>query len=97
MATCLGEGVDPTEMCESLVHKVGRSRQLEAVADPALLPLFEDWLDELERETAAYLAMHPAADAHQLAEALGLSRRGASFLMAKARRGAPSESEGCPP
>ncbi|SHG19736.1 hypothetical protein SAMN02745206_03443 [Desulfacinum infernum DSM 9756] len=84
-------------MCESLVHKVGRSKQLEAVADPGLLPLFEDWLDELERETASFLEKNPGAGPADLADALGLSRRGASFLLAKARRGAPSESEGCPP
>ena len=37
-------------MCQSLVDRVARSKQLMAVADPDLLVLFEDWLDELERE-----------------------------------------------
>jgi hypothetical protein len=30
----MGEGVDPTQMCQSLVNKVARSEQLLAIADP---------------------------------------------------------------
>ena len=37
-------------MCQSLVERVARSKQLMAVSDPDLLVLFEDWLDELEAE-----------------------------------------------
>jgi hypothetical protein len=44
----MGEGVDPTQMCQSLVDKVAQSEQLLAIADPDLLVLFEDWLEELE-------------------------------------------------
>ena len=44
----MGAGVDPTQMCRRLVDKVGRWQQLFAVADPNLLVLFEDWLEELE-------------------------------------------------
>ena len=82
----MGEGVDPTHMCQTLVHKVAQSRQLMAVADPDILVLFESWLDELEEEVTAYLRQHPAADAVELAEKLGLSRSGAAFLLAKRAR-----------
>lgn len=45
----MGEGVDPTQMCQSLVDKVAQSKQLLlAITDPALLVLFDDWLEELE-------------------------------------------------
>ena len=82
----MGEGVDPTSMCQTLVHKVAQSKQLMAVADPAILFLFENWLDELEDEAAIYLSEHPAADASTLATDLGLSRSGADFLLEKLRR-----------
>ena len=44
----MGEGVDPTQMCQSLVDKVAQSKQLMAITDPEILVLFEDWLEELE-------------------------------------------------
>jgi hypothetical protein len=46
----MGEGVDPTQMCQSLVDKVYQSRQLASITEFELLPLFEDWLEELETE-----------------------------------------------
>ncbi len=79
----MGEGVDPTQMCQSLVDKVARSEQLMAIADPDVLVLFEDWLEELEAETRTLLATHGALDDRALADKLGLSRRGAAFLLSK--------------
>lgn len=82
----MDEGVDPTSMCQSLVHKVAQSKQLMAVAEPEILILFESWLDELEEEVSAYLHSNPEADAPDLAGNLGISERGASFLLAKLKR-----------
>ncbi len=82
----MGEGVDPTQMCQSLVDKVAQSKQLMAITDPDLRVLFESWLDELEEVVAAYLLDHPAADARVLADNLGLSLRGATFLLSKLKR-----------
>jgi hypothetical protein len=87
----MGEGVDPTQMCQSLVDKVAQSRQLAAIADPELLVLFEDWLEELEAEARALMDTQGAVDAPTLAAKLGLSRRGAAFLISKLQRqGNPS-------
>jgi hypothetical protein len=83
----MDEGVDPTHMCQSLVHKVAQSKQLLAVADPGILELFENWLEELEDEAMGYMEKHPEAEALALAADLGLSKSGADFLLAKLRRG----------
>jgi hypothetical protein len=82
----MGEGVDPTQMCQTLVERVAQSRQLMAVADPEILGLFENWLDELEEEVVTWMGRHPEGDAASLAEELGLSRSGADFIVAKLRR-----------
>jgi DNA-binding MarR family transcriptional regulator len=79
----MGEGVDPKQMCQILVDKVARSEQLLAIADPDLLVLFEDWLEELEGEALAVLKKYESLDDRTLAEKLGLSRRGATFLLSK--------------
>lgn len=82
----MGEGVDPTQMCRSLVDKVAQSEQLRTIADPDLLVLFEDWLEELEAETLALVKKHGPLDSQSLADKLGLSVRGARFLLSKLER-----------
>lgn len=82
----MDEGVDPKDMCQSLVNKVTQSEQLKAVADPDILALFEDWLEELEREVVSFAAKNEPEDAEVLGEKLGISRAGASFLIAKLKR-----------
>lgn len=82
----MGEGVDPTQMCQSLVDKVAQSKQLMAITDPDLLVLFEDWFEELEEEIIALLKKHGNVNATELAQMLGLSQRGATFLLSKLQR-----------
>ncbi len=82
----MDEGIDPTSMCQSLVHKVAQSKQLLAVADPDILILFESWLDELEEEVLVFLKTNPDASPRDLAQNHGISERGASFLLAKVAR-----------
>ncbi len=79
----MGEGVDPEQMCQSLVDKVAQSKQLMAITDPDLLILFEDWLEELEAEVLVLLKKHGPISDKELADKLGLSIRGATFLKSK--------------
>ncbi len=73
-------------MCQSLVDRVAQSKQLMAVADPELLVLFEDWLDELEGEVTALAREQGSLTPENLAAKFGLSRRGATFLITKLQR-----------
>ena len=82
----MGEGVDPTQMCQSLVDKVAQSRQLRTIADPDLLVLFEDWFEELEEEVLTIQQARGPLGEKELADGLGLSLRGATFLLSKLRR-----------
>jgi len=82
----VGEGVDPTQMCQSLVDKVAQSKQLMAITDPELLVLFEDWFEELEEEVISIVKKHGPMSARELAEKIGLSQRGATFLLSKLQR-----------
>jgi hypothetical protein len=86
----MGEGVDPTQMCQRLVDKVAQSKQLMAITDPDLLVLFEDWFEELEEEIGSLIAEHGPLTPPALAEKLGLSLRGATFLLSKLERGKKS-------
>jgi hypothetical protein len=82
----MGEGIDPTQMCQNLVDKVAQSKQLMAITDPELLVLFEDWREELEGEVVTLVKKHDRLDAGELARKLGLSQRGATFLLSKLKR-----------
>lgn len=82
----MGEGIDPTQMCQTLVDKVAQSRQLMAITDPEILVLFEDWLEELENEVIAVAKQHGPPGPEELASRLGLSQRGATFLLSKLKR-----------
>ena len=82
----MGEVIDPTQMCQNLVDKVARSKQLMAITDPEILVLFEDWLEELEDEVVALVKKHGRPDSGELAGKLGLSHRGMAFLLSKLRR-----------
>ena len=82
----MDEGVDPTHMCQSLVEKVAHSKQLKAVADPEILVLFEDWLEELEDEVIEHVRKTGSQDSSVLAPALGLSYSGITFLITKLKR-----------
>ncbi len=73
-------------MCQKLVDRVAQSKQLMAVADPELLVLFEDWLDELEEEVISLAKKEGTLRPQDLAAQLGLSQRGATFLISKLRR-----------
>ena len=82
----MDEGVDPTAMCQSLVEKMSQSEQLRSVADPEILVLFEDWLEELEIETVTIIKGQGSLTPEALARELGLSESGALFLITKLKR-----------
>ncbi len=86
MATCMDEGVDPTDMCQSMVEKVSRSKQLTTIVDPEIFLLFENWLEELEEEVVSFVNKTGETEPHHLAEGCGLSRSGAEFLLTKLKR-----------
>jgi hypothetical protein len=73
-------------MCQSLVDKVARSRQLTAIAEPELLILFEDWLEELEAEAIQAVKEGHARDTAELARRLKVSSKGANFLLSNLER-----------
>ncbi len=82
----MGEGVDPTQMCQRLVDKVAQSKQLMAMTDPDLLVLFEDWFEELEEEIISLVGKYGPLEPAELAKKTALSLRGATFLLSKLER-----------
>lgn len=82
----MDEGVDPTAMCRSLVDKFSQSEQLRSVADPEILILFEDWLEELENEAVKAINRGAVFSPEDLSRELGVSESGSMFLIKKLKR-----------
>lgn len=82
----MDEGVDPKKMCRGLFDKVARSEQLASVTDPEILVLFEDWLEELEREVIRLVKTSAGEAPGSVAEKAGLSRAGALFILSKLKK-----------
>jgi len=70
---------------DSMMNHVTASRQLQAVSNPEIVELFEDWLDELEEEVMVCVR-NGATTSKQLAPQLSLSLAGEDFLLAKLQR-----------
>ncbi len=68
------------------MEKFSQSEQLRSVADPEILLLFEDWLEELENETITTIKRQGSLKLEDLAQELGLSESGAMFLLTKLKR-----------
>ena len=68
------------------MNKVGRYKQLESVADPEILVLFEEWLEEIEGEVVRCVAEDGEADPSAISRRTGLSAAGAKFIVTKLRR-----------
>ncbi len=68
------------------MDKFSQSEQLRSVADPEILILFEDWLEDLENETVAIMNRRGPLAAKDLSKELGLSESGAMFLITKLKR-----------
>jgi DNA-binding Lrp family transcriptional regulator len=56
------------------------------VAEPDILVLFEDWLEELEEEIIEKVQKSGSRDLGELARGLGLSLAGVNFLITKLKR-----------
>ncbi len=65
---------------------MAQSDQLRAVAAPEVLVLFEDWMEELEREVLTFIEDSGQTDPLTLVDRLGLSRSGAQFLITKLKQ-----------
>jgi len=82
----MDEGVDPKQMCQRLFNKVTRCEQLADAADPDILILFEDWLEELESEVIRLVQRTGCTEPGALSKLSGLSTAGSTFILTKLKK-----------
>lgn len=79
----MDEGVDPKDMCKSLVTNVIRDAEIEEVAAPEISALFKDWMGELDQEVRRFVAAQRDITPEKLAKELRISKEVAAFLLEK--------------
>ena len=65
------------------MNKLARFKQLETVSDPAMLGLFEEWLEAIENEVIAFLEGGGDSSPEGVAGGTGLSVSGAGYILDK--------------
>ena len=77
----MDEGVDPKNMCKSLVTDLMQDAEISEVAVPEIRALFRDWVEELEQETGSFIATQHNVTPEKLAEEFRISEEAAAFLL----------------
>lgn len=82
----MDEGVDPKDMCRRMVTSLDEHAELESLANPEILALFVDWMEELEGEILNYYRQQKRLDPDDLIDHFKISRHGADFLLQKLKQ-----------
>jgi hypothetical protein len=77
----MDEGVDPKDMCKSLVRELTRDAEIEDMAVPEIRALFRDWMEELDQQVGHIVATRQDVTPEQLGEELHIGKEAAAFLL----------------
>ena len=82
----MDEGIDPKDMCRRVVTAIDEHAELESLANPEILALFVDWMEELESEALGLYREREHLGSEDLRAHFKISRQGAEFLLEKLRK-----------
>ena len=82
----MDEGVDPKDMCRTVVTSIDEHAELESLANPEIRALFVDWMEELESEVLSLYRERKHLETEDLRVHFKISRQGAEFLLEKLRK-----------
>ena len=77
----MDEGVDPNDMCKSLVTDLIQDAQIDEIAVPQIRALFRDWMEELDQEIRRFIATQRNVTPEKVAKEFRISKEAAAFLL----------------
>ena len=77
----MDEGVDPKNMCKSLVTDLIQDEEIDEIAVPEIRTLFRDWMEELDQEIRRFTATQHDVTPETVAEEFRISTEAAAFLL----------------
>lgn len=86
-----GDGESPMSMCHKMMSNISHSNDLATFATPEIRGLFEEWVQQLDKEVLDFVKETKATNPDQLAAHLKLSKESAIYLLSRlAQKGSVS-------
>gem|GEM_PF-1364073 len=79
----LKDGFSPMEMCRQMTSAVAKAAEMGSYANPELRTLFEDWIQEIEKEILVFVADKGKTDPGEIAVNLRINEDSAVFLISR--------------
>lgn len=79
----MGEGFNPMEMCRKMIESVTKAAEMGSYATPEVRALFEDWVEEVEKEILTFVEAKGEVDPKDIAEKLKINEGSAIFFISR--------------
>ena len=78
-----GKGHVPWDMCKEMMSTIQQSHKIAIMATPEVQGLFEDWVEQIEKELLDYLKDKKTVDVKDLANHFKISKDSAYYFLTK--------------
>jgi hypothetical protein len=78
-----GKGHVPWDMCKEMLSTIQQSHKIAIMATPEVQGLFEDWVEQIEKELLDYLKDKKTVDVKDLANHFKISKDSAYYFLTK--------------
>lgn len=78
-----GKGHMPWDMCKEMMSTIQQSHKIAIMATPEVQGLFEDWVEQIEKEILTYLKDKDSIDIKDLASNFKISKDSAYYFLTK--------------
>jgi len=79
----VGKGHVPWDMCKDMVSSIRQTHRIATLATPEVQGLFEDWVEQIEKEILDYLKDKKTVDVKDLADHFKISKDSAYYFLTK--------------
>ena len=77
------KGHMPWDMCKEMMSTIHQSHKIAVMATPEVQGLFEDWVEQIEKEILAYLKNKDSIEIKDLAGQFKISKDSAYYFLTK--------------
>jgi hypothetical protein len=78
-----GKGFMPWDMCKDMIASVHQSHKIATLATPEVQGLFEDWVEQIDKELLVFLKDKKTVDVKDIASHFKISKDSAYYFLTK--------------
>lgn len=83
MGKVFGKGHMPWDVCKDMLSSLHQSHRIATLATPEVQGLFEDWVEQIEKELLDFLEDQKAADVKDIAAHFKISKDSAYYFLTR--------------